>query len=137
MAGGPQQWTSPEGISSTLQVLILLTVVSMAPAIMLMTTSFVRILVVLGLLRQALGTQQLPPSQVITSIALFMTALLMTPVWTQVYNDALKTPDVKAKLEANGWILRGTNAQAMVQQIRSDLALFGPIIRDTNIKMEQ
>ncbi len=88
--GGPQQWTSPEGISSTLQVMLLLTVVSLAPAILLMTTSFVRILVVMGLLRQALGTQQLPPSQVLTSIALFMTALLMTPVWSRVYQDALK-----------------------------------------------
>ena len=70
--------------------MLLLTVVSLAPAILLMTTSFVRIIVVLGLLRQALGTQQLPPSQVITSIALFMTLLLMTPVWTQVYDDAIK-----------------------------------------------
>src|SRR5688572_1790801 len=88
--GGPQQWSSPEGISSTLQVMLLLTVVSLAPAILLMTTSFVRILIVMGLLRQALGTQQLPPSQVLTSIALFMTALLMTPVWTKVYQDAIK-----------------------------------------------
>jgi flagellar biosynthetic protein FliP len=88
--GGPHQWTSPEGISSTLQVMLLLTVVSLAPAILLMTTSFVRILIVMGLLRQALGTQQLPPSQVITSIALFMTALLMTPVWTRVYQEAIK-----------------------------------------------
>ena len=88
--GGPQQWTSPDGLSSTLQVMILLTVVSLAPALLLMTTSFIRILVVLGLLRQALGTQQLPPSQVITSIALFMTVLLMTPVWTDVYDQAIK-----------------------------------------------
>lgn len=88
--GGPHEWASPEGISSTLQVMLLLTVVSLAPAILLMTTSFVRILIVMGLLRQALGTQQLPPSQVITSIALFMTALLMTPVWTRVYQDAIK-----------------------------------------------
>jgi len=88
--GGPQQWTSPEGLSSTIQVMLLLTVISLAPAILLMTTSFVRILVVLGLLRQALGTQQLPPSQVITSIALFMTALLMTPIWTDVYQDSIK-----------------------------------------------
>jgi flagellar biosynthesis protein FliP len=88
--GGPQQWASPQGISSTLQVMLLLTVISLAPAILLMTTSFVRILVVLGLLRQALGTQQLPPSQVLTSIALFMTALLMTPVWSKVYTDAIK-----------------------------------------------
>lgn len=88
--GGPEQWTSPEGLSSTLQVMILLTVISLAPALLLMTTSFIRILVVLGLLRQALGTQQLPPSQVITSIALFMTILLMTPVWSEVYEQAIK-----------------------------------------------
>lgn len=88
--GGPQRWTSPEGLSSSIQVMLLLTVVSLAPAILLMTTSFVRILVVLGLLRQAIGTQQLPPSQVITSIALFMTMLLMTPVWTEVYNEGIK-----------------------------------------------
>lgn len=88
--GGPQQWTSPEGLSSTIQVMILLTVISLAPALLLMTTSFIRILVVLGLLRQALGTQQLPPSQVITSIALFMTILLMTPVWSEVYDEAIQ-----------------------------------------------
>lgn len=88
--GGPEQWTSPEGLSSALQIMLLLTVISLAPAVLLMTTSFIRILVVLGLLRQALGAQQLPPSQVITSIALFMTMLLMTPVWTDVYQDAVK-----------------------------------------------
>jgi flagellar biosynthetic protein FliP len=55
-----------------------------------MTTCFVRIIVVLGLLRQALGTQQLPPSQVITSIALFMTVLLMAPVWKQSYDEGIK-----------------------------------------------
>jgi flagellar biosynthetic protein FliP len=89
LAGGPEQWTSPEGLSSALQVMLLLTVISLAPAILLMTTCFVRIIVVLGLLRQALGTQQLPPSQVITSIALFLTLLLMTPVWKKVYDDAI------------------------------------------------
>jgi flagellar biosynthetic protein FliP len=89
IAGGPEQWTSPEGLSSALQVMLLLTVISLAPAILLMTTCFVRIIVVLGLLRQALGTQQLPPSQVITSIALFLTLLLMTPVWKKVYDDAI------------------------------------------------
>lgn len=88
--GGPQQWTSPEGLTSSIQIMLLLTVVSLAPAVLLMTTSFVRILVVLGLLRQAIGTQQLPPSQVVTSIALFMTLLIMSPVWTSVYNDAIK-----------------------------------------------
>jgi flagellar biosynthetic protein FliP len=102
LSGGPQVWTSPEGLSSTLQIMLLLTVLSLAPAILLMTTSFVRIVVVLGLLRQALGTQQLPPSQVITSIALFLTLLIMTPVWTEVYNDSIKPytdPNVSMSLE--------------------------------------
>jgi len=66
-----------------------LTVLSLAPAVLLMTTCFVRIIVVLGLLRQALGTQQLPPSQVITSLALFVTLLVMTPVWKQVYDQGV------------------------------------------------
>jgi flagellar biosynthetic protein FliP len=88
--GGPSDWTSPQGLSSTLQIMLLLTVVSLAPAILLMTTGFVRIIVVLGLLRQALGTQQLPPSQVITSISLFMTLLLMAPVWKESYDKGIR-----------------------------------------------
>jgi flagellar biosynthetic protein FliP len=117
--GSPQQWTSPEGISSSLQVLLLLTVVSLAPALLLMTTCFVRILVVLGLLRQALGAQQLPPSQVITSIALFMTALIMTPVWTEVYRDAIKPYSEKQIGLEEAWE-RGTQPvrRFMGQQIR-------------------
>jgi flagellar biosynthesis protein FliP len=55
----------------------------------LMTTCFVRIIVVLVLLRQALGTQQLPPSQVLTSLALFMTILVMSPVWSEVYEKSI------------------------------------------------
>ena len=90
LSGGPEKWMSPDGLSSTLKIMLLLTVLSIAPAILLMTTSFIRIVVVLGLLRQALGTQQSPPSQVITSIALFLTILLMTPVWSDVYNNAIK-----------------------------------------------
>jgi flagellar biosynthesis protein FliP len=99
---GPEAWTSPQRVRSTLQVVLLMSVVSLAPAILLMTTSFVRIAVVLGLLRQAFGTQQLPPNQVITSLAMFMTLLLMTPVWTDVYRDAIQPytdPDVQMSLE--------------------------------------
>jgi len=89
LGGGPETWTSPQGLSSALQIMLLLTVLSLAPAILLMTTSFIRIVVVLGLLRQALGTQQLPPSQVVTSLAMFMTLLIMTPVWKEVYDSAI------------------------------------------------
>ena len=90
LGGGPQVWTSPQGLSSALQVMLMLTVLSLAPSILLMTTCFIRVLVVLGLLRQALGTQQLPPSQVLTSIALFVTLLVMAPVWQQVYDNAIE-----------------------------------------------
>jgi flagellar biosynthetic protein FliP len=90
LTGGPQAWTSREGLTSALQIMLLLTVLSMAPAILLMTTCFVRIVIVLGLLRQAIGLQQSPPSQVITSIAMFMTLLIMTPVWSDVYYEAIE-----------------------------------------------
>lgn len=90
LLGGPEKWTSREGLSSSLQILLLLTVLSLAPAILLMTTCYVRIIVVMGLLRQALGTGQLPPSQVITAISLFMTMFVMAPVWNKVYDDAIR-----------------------------------------------
>lgn len=101
IAGGPDQWTSPEGLSSSLQVMLLLTVLSMAPAVLLMTTCYVRVIIVLGLLRQAIGLQSLPPSQVMTSIALFITMFVMMPVWTAVYDDAVEpytNPDVEMSL---------------------------------------
>lgn len=100
--GGPERWTSPEGLSGSLQIVLLLTVLSMAPAVLLMTTCYVRIIVVLGLLRQALGLQSLPPSQVMTSIALFMTLFVMTPVWNRVYNEAIEpytNPEVEMSTE--------------------------------------
>jgi flagellar biosynthetic protein FliP len=68
-----------------------------------MTTCFVRIVVVLGLLRQAVGTQQLPPSQVITSLALFISLLLMAPVWKQVYDDAIAPYTAKQITLEQAW----------------------------------
>ncbi|MBI1247373.1 flagellar type III secretion system pore protein FliP [bacterium] len=87
---GPEHWTSPQGLSSTIQILVLLTVISLAPALLIMTTSFIRITIVLGLLRQAIGTQQLPPGQVITALAMFMTFMVMHPYWQEVYQEAIK-----------------------------------------------
>jgi len=89
LGGGPEKWTSPQGLASSLQIMLLLTVLSLAPAVLLMTTCYVRIIIVLGLLRQAIGLQSLPPSQVMTSVAMFMTMFVMTPVWTQVYDKAI------------------------------------------------
>ena len=86
---GPDYWKSPEGMVSTLQIMLVLTVLTLAPAIVIMTTSFVRLVVVLSILRQALGTGQLPPSQVITGLSLFITLLIMAPAWQQVYREAI------------------------------------------------
>jgi len=81
--------TSPEDVSVTLQVLFLLTLLSLAPSILIMVTAFTRIIVVLSLLRQALATQQLPPNQVLVGLALFLTFMVMTPVWNQVNSEAI------------------------------------------------
>lgn len=82
--------TDRENISAALQLIILLTVLSLAPAILIMTTCFTRIIIVLSLLRQALGTQQLPPNQIVIGLSMFMTFLVMGPTWQRVNTDALK-----------------------------------------------
>ncbi len=78
------------GLSSTLSIIVLLTVLSLAPAILVMCTSFTRIVVVLALLRQAIGTQSLPPSQVIVGLSLFMTFLVMAPTFEKINETALQ-----------------------------------------------
>ncbi len=78
------------GTAVTVQILALLTILSLAPAIIVMVTSFTRIAVVLSLLRQALGTPQIPPNQVLISLSLFLTFFIMSPVWTRVNSDALQ-----------------------------------------------
>ena len=84
-----EELTSPQNLGASLPALLLIGVISLAPAIIMMTTSFVRIVVVLGLVRQALGSQQLPPTQVITSLAFFLTLLIMGPTWKTVYDEAI------------------------------------------------
>ncbi len=81
---------SKESLSNSLQILVLLTLLTVAPSILLMTTCFIRMLVVLVLLRQALGTQQLPPSQVLIGLALFLTFLVMAPTWQRINDRAIQ-----------------------------------------------
>ena len=78
-----------ESLSASLQIVVLLTLLTVAPSILLMMTSFTRLLIVLVLLRQALGTQQLPPSQVLVGLALFMTFLVMAPTWDDIKREAV------------------------------------------------
>lgn len=77
-------------VSTVLKLLILLTVLALAPSILIMLTSFTRIVVVFSLLRHALGTQQLPPNQIIIGLSLFLTFFIMTPVWDKVNTQALQ-----------------------------------------------
>ena len=86
----PQPLVSPAQLGLSLKMLALMTVFSLAPSILMMTTCFVRFSVVLGLLRQALGTQQGPPNQVLTAICLFLTFLVMSPIWQRCYQDGIR-----------------------------------------------
>jgi flagellar biosynthetic protein FliP len=81
---------SRDSLSNSIQILVLMTLLTVLPSIVLMTTCFIRMLVVLVLLRQALGTQQLPPSQVLVGLALFLTVLVMAPTWQRINENAVQ-----------------------------------------------
>ena len=98
--------TSRGNIGSTMQLVAILSVVSLAPAILLMVTSFTRIMIVLSLLRQALGAQQLPPNQVLVGLSMFMTFLVMAPTWQRVNSEALQ-PYLNNQLDAKSALDRG------------------------------
>ena len=82
--------TGPKQTAVVLQILALLTVLSLAPAFFIMVTSFTRVVIVLSFLRQAIGTQQVPPNQILISLALFITVFVMAPVGEAVYSQALQ-----------------------------------------------
>lgn len=81
---------NPEQMSVVMQIFLLLTVLSLAPSLLIMLTSFTRIAIVFSLLRQAMGTSQLPPNQIMIGLALFLTFFIMTPVWQVVNTDAIQ-----------------------------------------------
>lgn len=81
--------TDAKGVTASLRILVLLTVLSIAPSILIMMTSFTRIVIVLALLRQAIGTQQLPPGQVLIGMAVIMTMLVMAPTWNRMKQDGV------------------------------------------------
>jgi len=87
---GVRRAAAQENISTTLLVVFVVTVISLAPAILVMTTSFTRIIVVLGFLRQALGTQQTPPNQVLIGLALFLTFFIMMPTYERVNSESIQ-----------------------------------------------
>ncbi len=81
--------TDGKGVSSTMQIFVIMTVLMIAPSIVIMMTCFTRILIVLALLRQAIGTPQLPPTQILMGLALFMSMLVMAPTWSRIKEDAV------------------------------------------------
>ncbi|UTR15086.1 flagellar type III secretion system pore protein FliP [Salipaludibacillus sp. LMS25] len=80
----------PGNLSATIQLLLLLTVLSLAPAILILMTSFTRIVIVLSFVRSGLATQQMPPNQVIVGLALFLTFFIMAPIFSEVNENALQ-----------------------------------------------
>jgi len=81
---------SPQDVSLTLQVVLLLTILSLAPSILIMLTSFTRTIIVLSFVRNGMGVQQVPPTQVLIGLALFITIFVMAPVWSQINEQALQ-----------------------------------------------
>ena len=81
---------NPQDVSVTLQILLLMTILALAPSIMIMTTAYLRIIIVFHFLKSALGTQQMPPGQLLAGVALFITFFVMAPTWNKVNEEALK-----------------------------------------------
>ncbi|MEE9912674.1 MAG: flagellar type III secretion system pore protein FliP [Deltaproteobacteria bacterium] len=124
--------TEPEKIQSLIQLVILLTILSLAPAILLMVTSFTRIVIVLSLIRHALGTQQMPPNQVIVGLSLFLTFFIMSPVINRVNNEALK-PYYAEQISGEIAMTKAVVPvkEFMLKQVREkDLALFIKIAKE-------
>ncbi|WP_176223581.1 flagellar type III secretion system pore protein FliP [Lonsdalea britannica] len=120
MANGAQSWSLP------IQTMVLLTSLTFIPAVLLMMTSFTRIIIVLSLLRNAMGTATAPPNQIIVGLSLFLTFFIMSPVITKVYQDAY-LPFSQDKISMEVAIDRGSAPvrQFMLRQTReTDLALF-------------
>ena len=117
---------NPQDVSTTLQVMAVLTLVSLAPGILIMTTSFIRIIVVIGFLRNAMATQNVPPNQVMISLALFLTFYLMAPYWSQANDQGLQ-PYLAGQIsqeEAIENVVEPMREFMFKQTRESDLALF-------------
>ncbi len=122
--------------SLSLQVLALMTAITVLPGLLLTMTSFTRVIIVLAILRQALGTAQTPSNQILLGLALFITFFVMTPVLTEVYNNSID-PYISEDIDAQVAISNAVNPikQFMVAQTReSDIALFADLSGTTSIE---
>ncbi|WEG11230.1 flagellar type III secretion system pore protein FliP [Pullulanibacillus sp. KACC 23026] len=118
--------SDPVDVSNTFKIILLITVLSIAPAILVLMTCFTRVIVVLGFVRNALGTQQTPPNQVLVGLALFLTLFIMGPTFEKVNHDALQ-PYMAGKITEETAYKKATDPmkEFMAKQTREkDLALF-------------
>ncbi|MGQ9659016.1 MAG: flagellar type III secretion system pore protein FliP [Thermochromatium sp.] len=124
--------TAPDGgqvYSVTLQILIIMTLLTLLPSALIMMTAFTRIIIVLGILRQGLGTTQTPSNQVLLGLALFLTLFVMSPIFQEMYDTAIK-PYLEEQLgteEALTRAVKPLRAFMLAQTRESDLALFAGI----------
>ena len=122
----------PEKVSSALQILFMLTILTLAPSILILTTSFARIVIVLSFLRQAMGTQQTPPTQILIGLGLFLTLFVMGPTWTEINDKALQ-PYLKEEISQTDALKKAEMPlkNFMLRQTREkDLSLFVEISGD-------
>ncbi|MBI4577931.1 MAG: flagellar type III secretion system pore protein FliP [Planctomycetes bacterium] len=117
---------SPEDVVTTLEILFLLTVLTLAPSILVMTTAFTRIVIVLSFLRRALATQELPPTQIVIGLALILTFMVMGPTWIEIKDQAI-VPYVDGEISQKEAFRRAmvpTRAFMFEHVRREDLRLF-------------
>jgi len=121
-----QQAETPEDLAVTIQIILLITFLTLAPAILILLTSFTRIVIVLSLLRHALSTQQIPPNQVLIGLALFLTFFIMTPVFDEI-NDQAVQPYLNQEIgqrEAFDRAIVPLRAFMLTHTRQKDIALF-------------
>jgi len=123
----------PSEVSTSLQILALLTVLSLAPAILILTTAFTRIVIIFGFVRSGLGTQNIPPNQVIVGLSLFLTLYVMAPTYNEINRSALQ-PYLKKQISLERAI---QNAEKPMRSFmlkntyKKDLALFVGMRKET------
>ena len=123
---GVEEGKDSQDLSVTLQILLLLTILTLAPAILIMLTSFIRIIVVFSFLRHAIGTQQMPPNQLLVGLAIILTAFVMAPTITRINDEALQ-PYLRHEITQKEAYDTGIKPirEFMLKQVREkDLALF-------------
>jgi flagellar biosynthesis protein FliP len=129
---GIKEANTPAEVSTALQVLLVLTILTVAPAILLMTTAFTRIVIVLGFVRQAMGTQNTPPNQVLLGLALFLTFFVMAPTFNSINTQALQ-PYMQEQITQQQALERSVEVmrEFMFSQVQeSELQLFINITKE-------